>query len=157
MSLVNYSFSLTGHKTKREKKTALIAEMQNMPTYEPVTRNYFADGLCVRECEMPKGFVGVGILYKKTHILTVSKGHMQIDLDDKLLDLKAPITIFVPAGTQKAIRALEDTVFSVSLGTQKITIAEVCNEFSDTDYSETLGQKNNVQTLNNGGMTWLFG
>jgi hypothetical protein len=131
--------------------------MQDMPIHVPVTRNYFADGLCVRECEMPKGFVGVGVLYKKTHILTVSKGYMQIDLDDTLLDLKAPITIFVKAGTQKAIRALEDTVFSVSLGTQNTTIAEVCAEFSDTDYSETLGQEKNVQLLKNRSQSCLYG
>ena len=149
MTPVSYQFSLTGHQTKRQQKQALVEALQNIPQFIPVTRNYWADGLCVRECEMPKGFVGVGVFYKKTHILTVSKGHMQIDLDGELLDFKAPVTVFIKAGTQKAIRALEDTVFSVALGTQNTSIEDVCAEFSTSHFDETMGQPKNVQLLNN--------
>jgi hypothetical protein len=154
MKLVEYSFSLTGHKTKREKKQALIEALQNMPQYIPVTRNYFADGLCVRECEMPKNTVGVGVFYKKSHILTISKGHIQIDLEGKLLDIKAPTTIRVEAGTQKAISALEDSIFCVSFGTKNTTIEDVCAEFTTSNFEETIGQPKNIQALKNKELAW---
>lgn len=75
-------------------------------------RHYFVDGLYVREIHIPAGCVIVGYIHMQPCITTVSKGRILINDGTGVMDISAPFTVAVAAGSKKAGYALEDTVWS---------------------------------------------
>ena len=106
----------------------------------PVTKHYKAHKLWARECDLKQGSIIVGALYKKSHLLTVSKGHLAIDFDGSLIHLIAPTTIEVKSGTQKAILAIEDSIATAYFGTEAESIDDVIREFTTASPQDVLNQ-----------------
>jgi|DEB0MinimDraft_10_1074344.scaffolds.fasta_scaffold160714_2 hypothetical protein len=74
--------------------------------------NHFAEGLYGRELAMPAGFVATGKIHKKSHFLFILKGKaLVIDENSGAELMEAPCMFKTKAGTKRAFRILEDSVW----------------------------------------------
>lgn len=72
--------------------------------------HYFADGTYTREMFMPKGTTIVGKIHSDTHTCLLIKGAIDVVENGKPFRMKAPKIWVAPAGSKRAIRALEDSI-----------------------------------------------
>jgi len=78
----------------------------------PVT-NTFADGMHVRQIEIPKGIFAIGKIHLKEHVSFLLKGKMVIvDEENGRQTIEAPATIISQPGIKRAVYAIEDCVFT---------------------------------------------
>jgi len=78
----------------------------------PVT-NTFADGMHVRQIEIPKGVFAIGKIHLKEHVSFLLKGKMVIvDEENGRQTIEAPATIISQPGVKRAVYAIEDCVFT---------------------------------------------
>lgn len=78
----------------------------------PVT-NTFADGMHVRQIEIPKGIFAIGKIHLKEHVSFLLKGKMVIvDEENGRQTIEAPATIISQPGVKRAVYAIEDCVFT---------------------------------------------
>lgn len=96
----------------RDQVLALERAVAKLPQFEFPIRNYFVDGLYVREIFIPRGAVLVGYIHTKPCVTTVSRGEIIIYDGELRARVRAPYTVCVAAGTKKAGFAVEDTVWS---------------------------------------------
>jgi quercetin dioxygenase-like cupin family protein len=77
----------------------------------PLTHT-FADGVYVREIFIPKGTVVVGKIHRFSHPNFLMRGEVIVVTEDGGREhLTAPRAMISPAGTKRAVYALEDTVW----------------------------------------------
>lgn len=74
-------------------------------------KHYFADGTYTREMFMPKGVVLSGKIHSHKHTNILMEGAIDVVSDGELRTIIAPCIWVSEAGSQRTIRALEDTVF----------------------------------------------
>ena len=78
----------------------------------PVT-NTFADGMHVRQIEIPEGIFAIGKIHLKEHVSFLLKGKMVIvDEENGRQTIEAPATIISKPGVKRAVYAIEDCVFT---------------------------------------------
>lgn len=78
----------------------------------PVT-NTFADGMHIRQIEIPKGIFAIGKIHLHQHVSFLLKGKMVIvDEENGRQTIEAPKTIISKPGIKRAVYALEDCVFT---------------------------------------------
>jgi hypothetical protein len=78
----------------------------------PVT-NTFADGMHVRQIEIPKVIFAIGKIHLKEHVSFLLKGKMVIvDEENGRQTIEAPATIISQPGVKRAVYAIEDCVFT---------------------------------------------
>jgi quercetin dioxygenase-like cupin family protein len=101
-------------RERREKIADLEQSMFDMPEHqiELETRHYFADGIYVREIDIPAGAILTGKIHRTAHVNVVSKGSILVATEDGEKTISAPCTFVAPPGTKRAGVALEDTVWS---------------------------------------------
>jgi hypothetical protein len=61
--------------------------MREMPQAELCTEHYWADGMYCRKLYWSTGMLVVGKVHKKEHLFIVSKGYVQVIMDDGVKDL----------------------------------------------------------------------
>jgi hypothetical protein len=91
-------------------------------------KHYFANGVYARELFIPKGVILTGKIHKFSHLSILTKGVMDILIDNKMRTVKAPYMFVAPAGTKRILRALEDSI--------RITIHENITNETDVDKLE---------------------
>lgn len=75
-------------------------------------KHSFADGVYVREIFIPKGTVLTGKIHKYSHPNFLMHGEVIVVTESGGREqLKAPLAMISPAGTKRAVYALEDTVW----------------------------------------------
>lgn len=149
MKLVNYSFSLTGHKSRQEKIDALVNAIIDMPPANIPAKNYFTEGIFAREITIPKNTTLVGMVHKTTHLCTMSKGHLLIDTGTGTYEVKAPCTFESKAFSQKAATALEETIFTTYHATTETDLDKLVEMLTTSKANEILGASMNKQTIAN--------
>tara|TARA_R110000822_G_scaffold260530_2_gene385408 strand:+ start:5 stop:478 length:474 start_codon:yes stop_codon:yes gene_type:complete len=78
----------------------------------PVT-NTFADGMHIRQIEIPKGIVAIGKIHLHEHVSFLLKGKMIIlDEENGRKTIEAPMTIISQPGIKRVVYAIEDCVFT---------------------------------------------
>lgn len=75
--------------------------------------HYFAPGLYGRKAILPKGTLAVGKKHKTTHLSVLAKGEIIVRGVNGLPDhrMVAGDVMVTPAGSQRAVYAVEDSVF----------------------------------------------
>lgn len=98
----------------RSDIASLEAEMRAMPEKQIAieTRHYFAPGIYAREITIPEGVEVIGKIHRAPHVNVVSKGRILVITEDGEREIVAPCTFVAPAGTKRAGRALEETVWT---------------------------------------------
>lgn len=124
----------------REKVLALEAAMladpesfksrgeRNIDDLCPV-RHHFSKGVYAREMFIPKGATVVGKIHKHENLAIMTMGELAIVTDDGVEVVKAPYTAVSPAGTKRAVHALEDSIFISVHSTDERDLAKIEQEF----------------------------
>jgi hypothetical protein len=93
----------------RESILKLQEAIIQVETEAPEPNHYFADGLYLRELSIPEGMLLVGATHKKEHFLIITKGSMVVVSEFGESIMEAGDILVSPAGSKRAILALEDT------------------------------------------------
>ncbi len=92
--------------------------------------HHFSDGVCVRELHVKAGQLIVGTKHLTNHLTFLSKGVMQIRIDDESKLYKAPCTFETLAGSRKIGLAYTDCVVSNIIPTDLTDIREIEDMFT---------------------------
>jgi hypothetical protein len=117
----------------REKIERLQKALLQLPPAAVETNHYFADGLYARELFIPKGMCIVGKVHKKDHFFMISKGRLSVTMDDRVVELVAPVLVVSQPGVKRAGYALEDTICITFHRTDLKDLAEIEDELVEYD------------------------
>lgn len=76
----------------------------------PIT-NYFADGIYLRQMEMPAETVVVGAIHNHLHAWFLLTGRVLINNNGEIIEHIAPCFTISKPGSKRLIYALEDSIF----------------------------------------------
>jgi len=96
----------------------------------------FGDGIYVRECHFAKGTLLSTKIHRFAHPFFLMKGKLQILSEDGPIELEAPHYGITPAGTKRAVYALEDLVWITVHPTKSKDLADIESEIIAEDFSE---------------------
>tara|TARA_R110000787_G_scaffold2049_5_gene8415 strand:+ start:1991 stop:2545 length:555 start_codon:yes stop_codon:yes gene_type:complete len=100
-----------------------------------VTHN-FADGQYIRQIIMPKNILVVSKIHAKNHPFFIMKGETSIYSNKGIERIKAPFHGITEAGTKRALYIHEECTFITVHRTDCLTVDEVINEITVTDFSK---------------------
>ncbi len=137
--------------TMTELAQRLEAALETMPQVDCPIRHYFAPGLYARETTLPKGTVIVGAVHKTENLVVLSKGRILLATEDGPIEVSAPKTVTLKAGSKNSVTALEDSVWTNILAnpTDEKDIDKLVEIFTESKASELLGGSENKQLLAN--------
>lgn len=116
------------HSPSKESIERLAMAMRELPQIELETKHHFADGMYAREVFREAGTVIVGKVHKKEHFYIVASGCVDVTTDDGLRRIYGPAVIVSQPGTQRAVRAIEDSVCLTVHRTDKLDLSEIEEE-----------------------------
>jgi hypothetical protein len=123
--------------------SAIVAKLPTAidPLVDVKIVNRFQAGMYFRECHIPKGTFGVSRIHCTDHVSIMSKGKCIVADSDGERVVTAPASFKSIAGAQRAVIALEDTVWTTihnSTGlTEDSTEEEIRAIISADDYSDS--------------------
>ena len=88
------------------KEDPIVRDSDKIPI-----KNFFMDGVYVREMTMYKGTAVVGAIHKHLHVWFLLKGHVTIANKEGVEDYEAPCQVISTPGTRRIIQANEDSIF----------------------------------------------
>lgn len=99
------------HRSWKQKLANASRAMGKLPQVECPTTHYFSPGIYIREMFLPAGTIAIGKIHKHAHMNILLKGRLAlVGENGDRTELVAPMTFASPAGTQKAVHVLEDTI-----------------------------------------------
>ena len=102
----------------------------------PLT-HMFAPGIYVRQIFLPKGTVCTGKIHKHEHPNFLMSGKVEVVTEDGGIEiLEAPIAMISPAGTKRAVHALEDAVWVTVHATNETHLEKIEDEVIAKSYDE---------------------
>lgn len=93
------------------KIKALEVAMRELPQFEEELFHYFCHGVYARQMNVPKGTVLVGKKHKRNCINFIMSGEVEVVSAEGKQRIKAPEIFVSPAGTKRAMVAIEDLVW----------------------------------------------
>lgn len=109
----------------REKVLNLEAHAREMPQIEPPTNHYFADGMYCRELIHPAGVLIVGKVHRKEHFFIVTKGCVDVVMDDWVRTLTEGAVLVSSPGTKRALFSLDGATYMTVHKTDKTDLDEI--------------------------------
>lgn len=105
-------------------------------------KHSFAEGLYVREINVPKGMLVVTKMHKYSHPVFLLKGDVSVLEEDGVKRIKAPMYFITKAGTKRVCYTHEDTVWITVHQTQEIDLEKIeediiTKEYNEIQYSES--------------------
>lgn len=128
-----------------DKVYALERQIQQLPQVDCPVRHYFVPGLYAREMTIPAGVVLTGAVHRHEHLCTISKGRIQVSIDDGMKEISAPCTLISKAGTKRVGYALEETVWTTYHVTNETDLDKIMIEITESTTAELIGGTDNVQ------------
>lgn len=98
--------------------------------------NHLADGLYVRELLLIQGSLVLSRVHKKSLVNIISKGKVRVIDSNGDNTYTAPSTFVSPAGTQRLVFALEETVWNTAHIAESTTAEELVDELTYDNYEE---------------------
>jgi hypothetical protein len=96
----------------RHKLAALGEYLSQFEQSEFKVKHTFTDGIYAREIFLPKGSLVLGKIHRHNHLNFISQGSVTVFTKDGLVTYAAPVTMVSTAGTQRAVYANEDCVWT---------------------------------------------
>jgi len=113
-------------------KGAIIGDSTALPLV-----HMFAPGMYVRQITLPKGSMCVGKIHKHEHPNFLMSGKVQVVTENGGCEiLTAPMVMISPAGTKRAVHALEDTVWVTVHATNETDLEKIEDEVIAKSYEE---------------------
>jgi hypothetical protein len=131
---------LSTDKTELREKLAVIesAMMESAQKIEIKVTHYFSNGVYAREIFIPKGSIVMGKIHKFQNLNIMSKGKGKIISIDGAKEIEAPYAVVSSPGVKRFYHALEDTVWTTILGTEKKDPEQIEEEFIAKSYDEVI-------------------
>ena len=129
----------------RTKVLHLEAHAREMPQVELVTNHYHADGMYARELFHPAGVLVVGKVHKREHFFIVTKGAVEVAMDDCKRTLKAGTVLVSKPGTKRALFAIEDAVYMTVHRTNKRNLDKIEKELIEPDRKALFDASNKLK------------
>lgn len=96
----------------------------------------FGDGIYVRECRVPKGFLFVSELHKFDHPFFLLAGRLRICTEEEDILLEAPHYGITPKGTKRVVFVEEDVVWVTCHATKENNTEKIEQEILADSYEE---------------------
>lgn len=116
----------------KDRMDILEAKVAAMPQgYAPLVHR-FTPGLYIREIFMPAGSIVTSRRHLTTHPFVVSQGSVEVIYENgstQIID--APYSGITQAGTRRALRVIEDTIWTTFHVTDKTDPVEIENEITE--------------------------
>jgi hypothetical protein len=110
--------------------------MEDTHSVETPIEELFCNGVYARTIRIQKGTCLVGKIHLIDQINVVSQGSIKIATDEGLKIIEAPAIFISKAGVKRAGFALEDTVWTEFIATDKTNEVDIEEEFIVNDYDE---------------------
>jgi hypothetical protein len=126
----------------RDWIVALETNMRKLPDVGigdcyPLKHN-FADGMYVREIQVPKGNLVVTKIHKLAHPCFILTGDCSVLTDLGVMRVHAPYYMITPAGTKRVVYVHEDTVWVTVHRTDSFDLDAIEDEIISTSFEEFL-------------------
>jgi quercetin dioxygenase-like cupin family protein len=111
--------TVVGKKPTPEEISKLADAIRDMPQHNFEVKHHFSPGVYARELTIPKGATAVGCVHLHENMNMLVKGHVQVTTEEGVVDVHAPFIVVSPPGTQRALHAVEDSVWVTIHGTHE--------------------------------------
>lgn len=114
IQIVNNSpLSLELMEKMKDKVKSLDNQLDLPVTHHRVegSKDHVCNGVYARELFIPAGTVAVGAIHKYPQLNIMASGVVDIATTEGIFRIKAPYTTVAPAGVQRVVYAIEDTVW----------------------------------------------
>ena len=114
-------------------------------------REYFADGMYMREITIPQGAAVIGAVHKLNNYAVVNKGKLRIVTDDGTKEVCAGDVVQIRAGQRNCVYALEKSVWTNFLPnpTNERDTSKLVELFTESKATDLLGGSTNKQLAAN--------
>jgi hypothetical protein len=104
--------------------------------HEFVKPNSAGNGQYIRSIFLPRGITVIGRIHRHEHFEFISQGHVRVFTEQEgLRELKAPYSGIAPAGCQRAISVLEDTIWTLVHSTNETDLDIIESKVIAESYS----------------------
>lgn len=114
------------------------AFMKQMPQVELKVIHHFSKDVYARELHIPAGTTLTGKIHKFDNLNILSKGKLQVLIDDEIVTVEAPFTVVSPAGTKRIAHALTDCIWTTIHGTNETDLDKIESQFIAKSENEWL-------------------
>ena len=107
--------------------------MRELPQVELPTDHLFADGMYARKVFFKAGIVAVGKMHKRGHFFIVTKGVVEVAMDDGKHTMTAGTVLVSKPGAKRALFATENAVYMTVHCTNKRNLDKIEAELIEPD------------------------
>lgn len=119
---------------------------RELPPVECPVRDFFLDGMYVREMRIPANTVATGAVHKKPHFVVLWKGVVTLITQSGRRTLFAPCSFFVADGGKKAVFAHSDAMICTYHTVESRDRDAVVRELTDLTADQLLGGPNDKRS-----------
>lgn len=121
----------------RAKIYALQANVASLPEIDFPLQHLFVPGAYARTIFLPKGSVIIGKIHKHQHFNILSQGQVDVVTESGGVErITGPKVMVSPAGTKRAVYALEDTIWTTIHLTNETDLTKIEEEVIAKTYAE---------------------
>jgi len=110
---------------QRSKISALEEAMQDLPQFEEELHHHFCQGVYARQMNVPAGTVLVGKTHKRNCINFIMSGIAEVVSPEGRFRVEAPEIFVSPAGTKRAMVAIEDLIWVTVHATEETDLEKI--------------------------------
>ncbi len=126
----------------RDKVNLIEHEILKMPQLYISVKHYFSLGVYAREIYIPADAIIVGKLHKHQNLNILTKGVIEVLVNDQIQLLTAPAVVVSPPGTKRIARAITDCIWITVHGTHETDVNKIEDYFIAKDETEYLEFQN---------------
>jgi len=131
----------------REQIERLQAEVMKMPQVEPVTENYFSNGMYCRKVWRCANTLVVGKVHKKDHFFICAAGEIIVWTEGGMKTLRAGDVIESKPGTKRVTLALTDAIGITVHKTDKTDLDEIEAELIEPELVSLFDANNKIKPV----------
>jgi hypothetical protein len=131
----------------REQIDRLQAEVMKLPQVEPVTENYFSEGMYCRKVWRCANTLVIGKVHKKDHFFICAAGEIMAWTEGGMKILRAGDVIESKPGTKRVTLALTDAIGITVHKTDKTDIDEIEAELIETEVASLFDANNKIKPV----------
>ena len=135
-------------ESTREKVVRLERLLQSCPQVDCPMKNYFSNGLYIREMTIPAGTVLTGAVHKTKHLITI-QGIAKVETENGVIEINGFAGFIAYPGAKRAIFAITETVVMNFHETDETDIDKLVSELTESQACELIGGNKNAQIMHN--------
>ena len=131
----------------REQIERLQVEVMKLPQVEPVTENYFSNGMYCRKVWRCANTLVVGKVHKKDHFFICAAGEIIVWTEGGMKTLRAGDVIESKPGTKRVTLAVTDAIGITVHKTDKTDLDEIESELIEPELVSLFDANNKIKPV----------